>query len=221
VGVIGFRASEQEHEGFSQMRLGIFGGTFDPIHLGHLVLADQCRESCALERVWFVVAGEPPHKRGELTAVAHRLEMARIAVAGHRSFAVSDIEATRPGPHYSVETLERISRERPDDEMFFLIGADSLSDLPGWREPARIARLATIVVVNRPGIEEADPLALPSFGAGTRPMVSVTIPPIGIASTDLRRRVREGRSIRYMVPRGVEAYIEAQGLYRETEARTH
>jgi nicotinate-nucleotide adenylyltransferase len=195
------------------MRLGIFGGTFDPIHLGHLVLADQCRESCSLERVWFVVAGEPPHKRRELTAVAHRLEMARIAVAGHPSFAVSDIEATRPGPHYSVETLESISRERPDDELFFLIGADSLNDLPGWREPGRIARLATIVVVNRPGIEEADPDALPSFGDGTHPILSVTIPPIGIASTDLRRRVRERRSIRYMVPRGVEAYIEAQALY--------
>ncbi len=202
------------------MRLGIFGGTFDPIHLGHLVLADQCRESCSLERVWFVVAGEPPHKRGELTAVAHRLEMAQIAVAGHPSFAVSEIEAIRPGPHYSVETLERVSRERPDDDLFFMIGADSLNDLPGWREPARIARLATIVVVNRPGIEEADPLALPSFGEGARPILSVTIPPIGIASTDLRRRVREGKSIRYMVPRGVEAYIEAQGLYRDARART-
>ena len=121
--------------GFSQMRLGIFGGTFDPIHLGHLVLADQCRESCALERVWFVVAGEPPHKRGELTAVAHRLEMVRIAVAGHPSFAVSDIEANRPGPHYSVETLESVSRERPHDELFFLIGADSLNDLPGGASP--------------------------------------------------------------------------------------
>ncbi len=101
------------------MRLGIFGGTFDPIHLGHLILAEQCREACALERVWFMVAGEPPHKRGEPTAVAHRLEMARIAVAGHPSFAVSEIEAIRPGPHYSVETIEAVRRERPDDELFF------------------------------------------------------------------------------------------------------
>ena len=121
------------------MRLGLFGGTFDPIHLGHLILAEQCRESCALDRVWFVVAGEPPHKRGDRTAVAHRLEMARIAVAGHPAFAVSEIEATRPGPHYSVETLESVHRERPDDELFFLIGADSLNDLPSWREPGRIA----------------------------------------------------------------------------------
>jgi nicotinate-nucleotide adenylyltransferase len=199
------------------MRLGIFGGTFDPIHVGHLILAEQYRESCVLDRVWFMVAGEPPHKRGEPTAVAHRLEMARIAVAGHQSFAVSEIEAIRPGPHYSVETLESVHRERPEDELYFLIGADSLNDLPGWREPGRIAQLATIVVVNRPGIEEADPQALPTLGSAARPMLSVTIPPIGIASTDLRRRVKEGKSIRYMVPRGVEAYIEAQQLYRETQ----
>jgi nicotinate-nucleotide adenylyltransferase len=197
------------------MRLGLFGGTFDPIHLGHLILAEQCRESCSLDRVWFVVAGEPPHKRGDRTAVAHRLEMARIAVAGRKEFAVSDIEATRPGPHYSVETLETVCREHPEDQLFFLIGADSLNDLPGWREPGRIARMATIVVVNRPGIEEAALEAYPDWGASARKLLSVTIPPIGIASTDLRRRVREGRSIRYMVPRGVEAYIEAQALYRE------
>ena len=196
------------------MRLGLFGGTFDPIHVGHLILAEQCREVCGLDRVWFVVAGEPPHKRGDRTAVAHRLEMARIAVAGHSAFAVSEIEATRPGPHYSVETLESVRSERPNDELFFLIGADSLSDLPNWRDPGRIAELATIVVVNRPGIEEIDPTKLPSFGPGSRAIVPVTIPAVGIASTDLRLRVREGRSIRFMVPRGVQAYIEAQGLYR-------
>ncbi len=197
------------------MRLGLFGGTFDPIHLGHLVLAEQCRESCRLDRVWFVVAGVPPHKPAGRTAVAHRLEMVRLATAGHSAFVVAEIEAKRPGPHYSVETLESVRRDQPGDELFFLIGADSLADLPTWREPSRIARLATIVVVNRPGIEEIDPaVALPDFGPGSHPLVSVTIPPVGIASSDLRRRLAEGRSIRYMVPRGVEAYIEAQGLYR-------
>jgi len=196
------------------MRLGLFGGTFDPIHLGHLILAEQCRESCGLDRVWFVVAGEPPHKPAGRTAVVHRLEMARIAVAGHPRFAVSEIETRRPGPHYSVETLESVHRDSPGEELFFLIGADSLADLVCWREPARIAQLATIVVVNRPGIEEVDPASLPDFGPGSHRLLSVTIPPIGIASTDLRRRLAEGRTIRYQVPRGVEAYIEAQGLYR-------
>lgn len=196
------------------MRLGLFGGTFDPIHLGHLILAEQCREACELDRVWFVVAGAPPHKQGYRTPVAHRLEMVRIAIAGHAAFAVSEIEATGPGPHYSVETLETIQRDQPDDELFFLIGADSLADLPHWREPARIAQLATIVVVNRPGLEEIDPVKLPVFGSGSHPPVPVTIPPIGIASTDLRKRLAERRSIRYMIPRGVEAYIEAHQLYR-------
>jgi nicotinate-nucleotide adenylyltransferase len=194
------------------MRLGLYGGTFDPIHLGHLIVAEQCREACGLDRVWFVVAGAPPHKPGQRTTVAHRLEMARIAVAGHPAFEVSEIEARRPGPHYSVETLAEIRRERPGDALYFLIGADSLGDLPTWRQPQEIARLATIVVVNRPGIDPTT--GLPDLGPGTRPLVSVVIPPIGIASHDLRKRLAERRSVRYLVPRGVEAYIEAQGLYR-------
>lgn len=200
------------------MRLGLFGGTFDPIHLGHLILAEQCRESCRLDRVWFVVTGAPPHKRGERTGVADRLEMVRIAIAGHPAFSVSDIEASRPGPHYSVETLEAVRRDHPGDELFFLVGADSLADFPTWREPARIAQIATIVVVNRPDIDRARPAGLPDFGPGSHPLVAVTIPPIGIASSDLRCRLAEGRSIRYMVPRGVEAYIEANKLYGSAQS---
>jgi nicotinate-nucleotide adenylyltransferase len=203
------------------MRLGLFGGTFDPIHLGHLILAEQCRESCRLDWVWFVVAGAPPHKPGGRTEVTHRLEMVRIAIAGQAAFAVSDIEAARPGPHYSVETLDAVRRDHPDDDLFFLIGADSLADLHGWRAPERIAQLATIVVVNRPGIEQVDPANLPDFGPGAHPLQAVTIPPVGIASSDLRRRLAEGRSIRYMVPRGVEAYIDAQGLYRAGNGDEH
>ena len=197
------------------MRLGLFGGTFDPIHLGHLILAEQCREACRLDRVWFVVAGAPPHKREDRTPVSHRIEMARIAIAGHQAFEVSEIEARRPGPHYSVDTLDAVHRERPGDDLFFLIGADSLVDLPTWRDAAGIARLATIVVVNRPGMDEVDPSIRPSFGPGTKDLLFVTIPSIGIASKFLRQRLAERRTIRYMVPRGVEAYIEAQGLYRE------
>ena len=199
------------------MRLGLYGGTFDPIHLGHLILAEQCREACGLDRVWLIATGSPPHKMGGRTPVSHRLEMVRIAIAGHPAFEASEIEARGPGPHYSVETLRAIRRDRPDDELFFLIGADSLADLPTWREPDRIAQLATIVVVNRPGIEEADPSRAPDLGPGAKPMLWVAIPPIGIASSDLRRRMTEGRSIRYQVPRGVEAYIEAHGLYRRPE----
>ena len=195
------------------MRLGIFGGTFDPIHLGHLVLAEQCREACALDRLLFVVAGSPPHKPGERTAASHRLEMARLATAGNPAFVVSDVETVRPGPHYSVETLGALTREHPGDDLFFLIGADSLADLPGWREPHRIASLATIVVVNRPGGLAVEPSRFPDLGPEARGVVVVTIPPIGIASSDLRGRLASGRSVRYMVPRGVEAYIRSHGLY--------
>jgi nicotinate-nucleotide adenylyltransferase len=199
------------------MRLGLFGGTFDPIHLGHLILAEGCREACQLDRIWFIVAGAPPHKPGHRTAVADRLEMVRIAVAGHPAFEVSELETSRPGPHYSVETLEEIHRQRPDDELFFLIGADSLADLPRWREPERIAALATVVVVERPVAMSAqpEPLCWPELGAGARPFQMVKIPAISVASNDLRRRVAEGRSIRYQVPRGVEAYIDAHGLYQQ------
>jgi nicotinate-nucleotide adenylyltransferase len=198
------------------MRLGLYGGTFDPIHLGHLILAEQCREACGLDRVWLIATGSPPHKSGGRTPIGHRLAMVRIAIAGHPAFVASDIEARRPGPHYSVSTLEAVRRDHPDDELFFLIGADSLADLPSWREPERIAQMATIVVVNRPGIEEVDPSRLPDFGPGSHPLAWVSIPPVGIASSDLRRRLVEGRSVRYMVPRGVEAYIEANGLYRRS-----
>ena len=192
------------------MRLGLYGGTFDPIHLGHLILAEACREACGLDRVWFVVAGAPPHKPGGRTDVGHRLEMVRLAVAGNPAFEVSEIETRRPGPHYSVETLEAVRRERPGDELFFLIGADSLVDLPHWRSPEQILGMASLVVANRPGFE------LPPFDAppDARPIHRVTIPPIGIASHEVRRRLLEGRSVRYQIPRAVEAYIDAHGLYR-------
>ena len=194
------------------MRLGLFGGTFDPIHLGHLILAETCREALDLDRVWFVPAGSPPHKPGGRTAIGHRVEMARIAIAGNSAFEVSEIEARGPGPHYSFETLETVRRERPDADLFFLIGGDSLVDLPHWRRPDRIAELATIAAVDRPGIAPAPP---PDLGPDARPIVRVTAPLIGIASHEIRRRVAEGRSIRYLVPRGVEAYLVAEKLYRD------
>ena len=195
------------------MQLGLFGGTFDPIHVGHLILAESCRETLGLDRVWFVVAGSPPHKAGGRTAVAHRVEMVRLAIAGNLGFEVSEVEARTPGPHYSVETLEQVRRDRPDDELSFLIGADSLVDLPHWREPARIMELARLVVVNRPGFSP------PPFDPppGARPIVHVDVPPIGIASHAIRRCLREGRSVRYQVPHAVKAYIDAHGLYPAEE----
>lgn len=195
------------------MRIGIYGGTFDPIHQGHLILAEACREACGLDQVWFVVAGAPPHKPAGRTDASHRVEMARLAVAGHPSFSVSDRETRRPGPHYSVDTLQAIREEQPDAELSFLIGGDSLVDLPQWREPGRILQLATLVVANRAGFDPAPPAIPPAPGDPPLPIRHVAIPPIGIASSDLRRRLGEGRSIRYQVPAAVAAYIAAHRLY--------
>lgn len=199
---------------FKVMRVGIFGGTFDPIHIGHLILAEACREACALDIVQFVVAGEPPHKGRPRTAAKHRLEMVELAIAGHNAFEASEIELSRPGPHYSFETLEQIHESRPTDELFFLIGADSLTDLPGWRRPERICQLASLVVVNRPGIE---PATIANFKPieGSKPFYQVTMPDVGIASRKLRQRVADGQSVRYLVPRAVEIYLTHHGLYRD------
>lgn len=194
------------------MRVGLFGGTFDPIHQGHLILAEFCREACSLDKVVFVVAGEPPHKGRPGTAARHRLEMVELAIAGNDAFEASDVEISRPGPHYTYETLELTVAARPGDELFFIIGADSLADLPGWRRPERIFELATIVVVNRPGIDEQ---LISQFQppAGARPIIQVPIPGIGIASRTLRSRLAESKSIRYMVPRAVEMYLRQHRLY--------
>ena len=198
------------------MRLGLFGGTFDPIHLGHLILAEQCREACGLDRVWFVVAGAPPHKPGDRTPVAappgdgpdrHR---GPPGVRGLRARG-----AAGPARITASRRSRRSTRERPEDDLFFLIGADSLADLPGWRQPERIARLATIVVVNRPGIDDGPDAALARLRPGPGRSGSVTIPPIGIASNDLRRRAGRRPEHPLPGPRGVEAYIEAHGLYSE------
>lgn len=194
------------------MRVGIFGGTFDPIHIGHLILAETCREACRLDKVLFVIAGEPPHKGKPRTSAKHRVEMVELAIAGHDAFEASEIELDRPGPHYSYETLERLAEERPGDELFFLIGADSLADLPGWRKPERICELASLVVVNRPGTPDE---VLSSYvpPEGSKPFYHVTMPDVGVASRDIRRRVAEGHSARYLVPRAVEVYFQEHRIY--------
>jgi nicotinate-nucleotide adenylyltransferase len=200
------------------MRLGLFGGTFDPIHYGHLILAEQCREQIRLDRVRFVPAGDPPHKRGRVrTPARQRAEMIEMAIAGHEPFELATLEIDRTGPSYTVDTLEQLGRDDPECELFFLIGSDSLADLSTWREPKRIAELATLVVVTRPDAPLPDfsdlvPL-LGTAGVETVKRHVVEMPLIGISSTDLRRRVHQGRSIRYLLPRAVECYIKEQGLY--------
>lgn len=198
------------------MRLGILGGSFDPVHLGHLVMADVCREQLKLDEVWFVPAGHPPHKTDrELAPAKNRSEMLEFALAGIPEFQISDIELKKDSTSFTVETLEQLAAEEPERELFLIIGADSLHDFPTWKEPARIAELARIVVVNR---GRQDPPALEEIEEKLGPEVAdririVNIPGIDISSTDIRHRIRSGHSIRFLVPKAVEAYVNEHELY--------
>ncbi len=200
------------------MRLGILGGTFDPVHYGHLLLAECAREQLRLDQVWFLPAATPPHKQlPDLTSVERRLEMLDLAAGGHPALIVSRSEADRGGVNYTVDTLAALDAEDPRRELFFLMGADSLADLPNWREPARICELCVPVVVRRQGLE-------PDY-SGLAPLVSperlalirqhqVEMPLVELSSRDIRARVAAGQSIRYRTPRAVEKYIETHQLYR-------
>lgn len=196
------------------MRLGLFGGTFDPVHWGHLLLAERCREACGLDEVWLIPTGNPPHKKNSgITAAKARVDMLEMATAGLKDFSVNLMETKRTGTTYTFETLQELVEEQPDRELFFLIGADSLFDLPQWREPERIAELATIVAVNRGGEEEPDLAQL--FPKIAEKVKLVTMPDMAISSSEIRERVKQELSIRFMLPRSVESYIAQHGLYRE------
>lgn len=199
----------------SAARLGIFGGTFDPPHHGHLIIATEVRHALALDRVLFLPAGRPPHKRGAAVSPAeHRVAMTRLAIAGDPAFALCLDDVERGGPSYTADTLEALARQHPGAELFFLMGEDSLRDLPTWRAPARILRAARLAVAARPGID-TDLTALEQELPGISARVAfVPTPEIGIAARDLRARVAAGRPIRYQVPPTVEAYILAHSLYR-------
>lgn len=204
------------------MRIGIFGGTFDPVHFGHLLLAESCREQLRLDEVWFVPAAIPPHKREQhVTTSAARVEMLKLAIGGNDAFRVSEIELAREGVSYTVDTLTEIRRQQPAAELFLLIGADTLHDLTNWREPQQVCTLALPVAVCRPGSPEPTYEAMATIIAPERlkemEAHRVEMPPIGISSRDLRRRTAAGLSLRYQTPRAVEKYIETHGLYRPSD----
>jgi nicotinate-nucleotide adenylyltransferase len=202
------------------MRMGVFGGTFDPVHVGHLTMAEQCREQARLDQVRFIPAARPPHKLDQtVSSFADRIEMLRLAVAGHPSFVIDDLEAERPGPSFTVDTLEALAARYAGTEFALIVGGDCLGDLPGWREPGRILELAELLIVRRPGFAGVAPaqlrlnLGLP----GDAHMVcrEIDSPLVDISSHELRRRIAAGRSVRYWTPRAVECYIETHKLYRE------
>ena len=198
------------------MRLGILGGTFDPPHVGHLILAEEARQALELEQVLFVPAGAPWRKAGqELSPREDRLAMVQLAVGDSPHFAVSILEIEREGPSYTAETLAALHQQLPDDsEIFFIVGQDSLADLPNWRQPQRIISLARLAVAVRTDWEAAKADALEKEVPGiSQRLVWLNMPRIDISSTAVRDRVRQGISIRDWVPPAVEEYIRQHGLY--------
>lgn len=191
--------------------LGVLGGTFDPIHMGHLVLAEQVREKFQLERVIFIPCASPPHKtEQELSSTRDRFEMTKLALEGNPYFFVSDIELKREGLSYTVETLRELKGLYKDSEVYFLTGSDVLNEITTWKDPEEIYKLAKIVIAVRPGFDKFDP-----ENHFAKKSIIVDITGMDISSTQIREKVRNGESIKYLVPSKVEEYIRKRNLYKK------
>lgn len=193
--------------------LALLGGSFDPPHVGHLIVASDAACRLGADRLLLILASEPPLKERSVTPAPIRLEMLRAAVADDPILEVDDRELRREGTSYTVDTLRELREElgagEPERELAFLMGADQLADLHRWREPEEVARLARLVVMARAGEEPAE------VDSGLDVTYEkVEVPRIDLSSTDIRHRVREGRPIRYLVPERVREIIEREGLYR-------
>jgi nicotinate-nucleotide adenylyltransferase len=214
------------------MKIGLMGGTFNPVHLAHLRIAEEAREAFGLDQVLFIPAGDPPHKplAGEVP-FAQRCEMVRLAIAGNPTFKLSDVEGERGGKSYSIDTLNHFHAQRPDDTLYFIIGSDSFLEIGLWHRYADIFRACNLIVVERPGRPTADPLkALPVAIRGEFGYTAETQGlqhesgrcvhflkgcPLDISSTAIRNLIECGRSITYLVPSTVEAYIKTKRIYIE------
>jgi nicotinate-nucleotide adenylyltransferase len=213
------------------MKTGILGGTFNPIHLAHLRIAEEVREHCDLDRVLFLPAATPPHKEvAQAVSFELRLAMVEAAIAGHPGFSACTIEKNHPGKNYSVNTLEQLQQEYPADEFYFIIGLDSFRDLPSWKDYQKLFTLTHLVVATRPGIEAPDPAGLLPIAVQNQFCYSCSLKKwrhrsgksliflqetrLDISSTEIRELVAKGRSIRNLVPPQVADLIEHHGLYR-------
>ena len=200
------------------MDVGVLGGTFDPIHLGHLKIAEEARQQLGLDRVLFVPAGRPALKTDRIVTPAyHRTEMVRLAIAGKPYLELSALEIDRLEVSYTADTLASLQKQfGAEGKLFFIAGMDSLLDLPEWREAARLVKLCRLVVFPRTGCNKPDLKALEAFVPGlTRSLVLLDMEPVDISSTDIRGRLARGLPIHEMVPKAVERYIEKHKLYRQ------
>ncbi|CAM4000269.1 nicotinate-nucleotide adenylyltransferase [Cohnella lubricantis] len=191
-------------------RTGLMGGTFDPIHLGHLLAAEAAREAADLDEVWFIPTNVPPHKAQPGADAQARLEMVKLAIADHPAFRAEDAELVRGGVSYTVDTVAALREHHPDRSFYWIVGTDMMNDLPNWRRIEELAAQVRFVCLRRQG-EDSEASALPAYLRDN--ILQAPMPPIGISSTAIRDRLREGRSIRYQVPDAVRDYIGRNGLY--------
>lgn len=197
------------------MRYGVFGGSFDPPHIGHLILAEEARWQLALDAVLWVLTPTPPHKPGQqFAALAVRRKMVMAAIEGNAQFLFSPVDMERPGPHYAVDTLDLLKTQFPHTQLIYLIGGDSLRDLPTWRRPAELVQACDgLGVMRRPG-EQPDLAALEEALPGVRQKVSfIEAPLLEIASSQIRARLAARQTVRYYLPASVLAIIESERLY--------
>jgi nicotinate-nucleotide adenylyltransferase len=209
--------------------LGVFGGTFNPVHVAHLRVAEEVGESLGLSRVLWIPSAAPPHKHGSLATAEHRLEMVRLATASNPCFEVFDLELHRKGPSYTVDTLQTLRSRYPEVRLWFVLGTDVLEEIDTWHEPEKIFELASIAVVLRPGSKRApldrriprrfaDAFQVGPFGLEHRSgqeIRRIPVSALAVSASNLRRRIARGASIRYLVPDPVIDYIEKHRLYRE------
>lgn len=196
------------------MRLGILGGTFDPPHLGHLIVAQDAFERIPLDRLLFVPAAQPPHKLNAVaTSAALRMAMVRAAVVGDDRFEVDGLELERAGPSFTVDSLRELHKRQPGAELFLLLGADQFRELATWREPEAIAELATLVILPRADIDTDRVLAEAQDAMSDARVIRLDAIRIDVSSTEVRRRIGTGESIRYLVPDGVRRIIDRERLY--------
>jgi nicotinate-nucleotide adenylyltransferase len=210
------RKAQRRTAGNAAERIGILGGTFDPPHVGHLWLASLAADSLDLHRVLFMPTAQPPHKRRRgISSITERLLMTRLAIGGNAHFEISTLEVERPGPSYTVDSVEELQQTHGDAQLFLLMAADSLAHIDEWREPDRLLSLIEWAVGPRPGTELPDADALRRrFGSAAGRIHLLEGPSLDVSASAIRRRVAAGQTIRYLVPQAVEELILEKGLYR-------
>ncbi|QJD83697.1 nicotinate-nucleotide adenylyltransferase [Cohnella herbarum] len=191
-------------------KIGLLGGTFDPVHNGHLLAAQAALESANLEEVWFIPTNTPPHKPQPGADSGMRRRMLEEAIAGNRNFKLNEIELQREGTSYTIETVTALQQQHRNLMFYWIVGSDMVKDLPNWRQIDELAERLTFIGLERPD-QPGDEEQLPDFIRNR--LQRAAMPPMGISSTDIRRRVKEGRSIRYMLPDSVAEFIQRNGLY--------